>query len=70
MGETLLKDPRVLKIGFTGATSTGKHVREVADQNVKRVTAEAADPFSDAAQSPYLAAAFMEMKTVWHPKGA
>jgi succinate-semialdehyde dehydrogenase/glutarate-semialdehyde dehydrogenase len=39
-GETLLKDPRVRKIGFTGATSTGKHVMEVAAQNVKRVTLE------------------------------
>ena len=34
------KDPRVRKIGFTGATSTGKHVMEVAAQNVKRVTLE------------------------------
>src|SRR5256712_41677 len=39
-GETLLKDPRVRKIGFTGATSTGKHVMEVAAQSVKRVTLE------------------------------
>jgi succinate-semialdehyde dehydrogenase/glutarate-semialdehyde dehydrogenase len=40
VGETLLRDPRVRKIGFTGATSTGKHVMEVAAQNVKRVTLE------------------------------
>src|SRR5437870_4361212 len=40
VGETLLKDERVRKIGFTGATSTGKHVMEVAAQNVKRVTLE------------------------------
>src|SRR5947199_4901144 len=40
VGETLVKDPRVRKIGFTGATSTGKHVMEVAAQNVKRVTLE------------------------------
>src|SRR5438874_4708762 len=40
VGETLLKDPRVKKIGFTGATSTGKHVMEVAAQNVKRLTLE------------------------------
>jgi acyl-CoA reductase-like NAD-dependent aldehyde dehydrogenase len=40
VGETILKDPRVRKIGFTGATSTGKHVMEVAAQNVKRVTLE------------------------------
>ena len=40
VGEALLIDPRVRKIGFTGATSTGKHVMEVAAQNVKRVTLE------------------------------
>jgi acyl-CoA reductase-like NAD-dependent aldehyde dehydrogenase len=40
VGEALLKDARVRKIGFTGATSTGKHVMEVAAQNVKRVTLE------------------------------
>ena len=40
VGETLLQDPRVRKIGFTGATSTGKHVMEVAARNVKRVTLE------------------------------
>src|SRR5207249_6006933 len=40
VGEGLLQDPRVRKIGFTGATSTGKHVMEVAAQNVKRVTLE------------------------------
>ena len=39
-GETLLKDPRVRKIGFTGSTSTGKHVMELAAGNVKRVTLE------------------------------
>jgi succinate-semialdehyde dehydrogenase/glutarate-semialdehyde dehydrogenase len=40
VGEALLKDPRVRKIGFTGATSTGRHVMEVAAQTVKRVTLE------------------------------
>ena len=40
VGETLLKDERVRKIGFTGATSTGKHVMEVAAQTIKRVTLE------------------------------
>lgn len=40
VGETLLKDVRVRKIGFTGATSTGRHVMEVAAQTVKRVTLE------------------------------
>jgi succinate-semialdehyde dehydrogenase/glutarate-semialdehyde dehydrogenase len=40
VGETLLKDARVRKIGFTGATSTGKRVMAAAAQNVKRVTLE------------------------------
>jgi len=40
VGENLVRDPRVRKIGFTGATSTGKHVMEVAAQNIKRVTLE------------------------------
>jgi acyl-CoA reductase-like NAD-dependent aldehyde dehydrogenase len=43
----------------------------LAAGNVKRVTRwEATDPFAPAAQSPYEIAAFMEMKTVWHPMGA
>ena len=40
VGEGLLQDPRVRKIGFTGATSTGKHVMEVAARSIKRVTLE------------------------------
>ncbi len=40
VGETILKDPRVRKVGFTGATATGKHVMEVAAQTIKRVTLE------------------------------
>ncbi len=44
--------------------------RAAAD-NVKRVhRGPDADPFSDAAQSPYEITAFMESKTVWHPMGA
>jgi succinate-semialdehyde dehydrogenase/glutarate-semialdehyde dehydrogenase len=40
VGEALVRDPRVRKIGFTGATSTGRHVMEVAAQTIKRVTLE------------------------------
>lgn len=40
VGEALLLDPRVRKIGFTGATSTGRHVMEIASKTVKRVTLE------------------------------
>jgi len=40
VGEAILRDPRVRKVGFTGATATGKHVMEVAAQTIKRVTLE------------------------------
>jgi succinate-semialdehyde dehydrogenase/glutarate-semialdehyde dehydrogenase len=40
VGESLLRDPRVRKIAFTGSTKTGKHVMETAATNVKRVTLE------------------------------
>jgi acyl-CoA reductase-like NAD-dependent aldehyde dehydrogenase len=40
VGEAILRDPRVRKVGFTGATATGKHVMEVAAQTLKRVTLE------------------------------
>jgi acyl-CoA reductase-like NAD-dependent aldehyde dehydrogenase len=46
-------------------------VEELAAENVKRVhRAPDADPFSEAAQSPYEVTALMEFKTVWHPMGA
>ena len=46
-------------------------VEELAAENVKRVArTRTADFHSPAAQSPYEVAAFMEMKTVWHPMGA
>jgi acyl-CoA reductase-like NAD-dependent aldehyde dehydrogenase len=40
VGETILRDARIRKVGFTGATATGKHVMEVAAQTIKRVTLE------------------------------
>jgi succinate-semialdehyde dehydrogenase/glutarate-semialdehyde dehydrogenase len=40
VGEALVRDPRVRKIGFTGATSTGKRVMAAASETVKRVTLE------------------------------
>jgi acyl-CoA reductase-like NAD-dependent aldehyde dehydrogenase len=46
-------------------------VERAAADNVKRVVrAPAADPFSEASQSPYEVTALMEIKTVWHPIGA
>jgi succinate-semialdehyde dehydrogenase/glutarate-semialdehyde dehydrogenase len=40
VGEAIVRDPRVRKIAFTGATATGKHVMAVAAENIKRVTLE------------------------------
>jgi succinate-semialdehyde dehydrogenase/glutarate-semialdehyde dehydrogenase len=40
VGEALIRHPRVAKIGFTGATSTGKLVMTAAAQSIKRVTLE------------------------------
>ena len=40
VGEEMLRHPAIRKIGFTGETRTGKHVMEVAAQEIKRVTLE------------------------------
>jgi len=40
VGEEILRHPAIRKIGFTGATDTGKRIMEVAAQEVKRVTLE------------------------------
>ena len=40
VGEEILQNPKIRKIGFTGETGTGKHVMEVASKEVKRVTLE------------------------------
>jgi succinate-semialdehyde dehydrogenase/glutarate-semialdehyde dehydrogenase len=40
VGEELLRNPKVRKIGFTGETETGKHVMSMASQEIKRVTLE------------------------------
>ena len=40
VGEEILRHPVIRKIGFTGATDTGKRIMEVASQEVKRVTLE------------------------------
>ena len=40
VGEEILRHPAIRKIGFTGETRTGKHVMEVAAQEIKRVTLE------------------------------
>ncbi|MFQ5681737.1 MAG: aldehyde dehydrogenase family protein [Candidatus Binatia bacterium] len=40
VGEELLQNPTVRKIGFTGATDTGKRVMEIASKDFKHVTLE------------------------------
>jgi acyl-CoA reductase-like NAD-dependent aldehyde dehydrogenase len=46
-------------------------VEAMAAGNVKRVVNDGTtDWFDHTAQSPYAVAAFLEMKTVWHPMGA
>ncbi len=40
VGEALLKHPAVRKIGFTGATDTGRRVMALAAEQIKRVTLE------------------------------
>jgi len=40
VGEELLQNPKVTRIGFTGETVTGRHVGEVAGRHFKRVSLE------------------------------
>ncbi|MEP7200163.1 MAG: aldehyde dehydrogenase family protein, partial [Chloroflexota bacterium] len=40
VGEELLVNPKVRKVGFTGATDTGKHVMRAAADTIKHVTLE------------------------------
>jgi succinate-semialdehyde dehydrogenase/glutarate-semialdehyde dehydrogenase len=40
VGEELLRNPKVRRIAFTGATNTGQHVVEVAGREMKRITLE------------------------------
>src|SRR5205823_12679224 len=40
VGEELLRNPRVPRIAFTGSTAVGRHVMQVAGEQIKRVTLE------------------------------
>jgi acyl-CoA reductase-like NAD-dependent aldehyde dehydrogenase len=51
-------------IDVTGADGLAPELERLAAENVKRVVRGAAD-----AQSPWEIAAFLELKTVWHPIG-
>jgi acyl-CoA reductase-like NAD-dependent aldehyde dehydrogenase len=59
-------------IDLTGVPVTlAEEAERLAAENMKRVhRAPDADPFTEAAQSPYEITAFTEFKTVWHPMGA
>ena len=52
-------------IDLSGADGDAAELERAAAGNVKRVVRGEAD-----AQSPYEAASFLELKTVWHPIGA
>jgi acyl-CoA reductase-like NAD-dependent aldehyde dehydrogenase len=51
-------------LDVTGADGLGPELEKLAAENVKRVVRGAAD-----GQSPWEIAAFLELKTVWHPIG-
>ena len=51
-------------IDVTGADGSAAELEKLAAENVKRVVRGAAD-----GQSPWEIAAFLELKTVWHPIG-
>jgi succinate-semialdehyde dehydrogenase / glutarate-semialdehyde dehydrogenase len=40
VGEEILKNPKVVRVAFTGESKTGKHIMEVAGSQMKRVTLE------------------------------
>jgi betaine-aldehyde dehydrogenase len=40
VGEEILDNPDIRKISFTGETTTGRHIMEVASRHIKRVTLE------------------------------
>jgi acyl-CoA reductase-like NAD-dependent aldehyde dehydrogenase len=59
-------------VDLTGAPSDMvPELEQLTADNVKRTVRDGSgDFFADRAQSPYAITALMEMKTVWHPKGA
>src|SRR3954468_1458302 len=40
VGEEIIRNPKVVRVAFTGESGTGKHVMEVAGAQMKRVTLE------------------------------
>ena len=51
-------------LDVSGADGLAPELEQLAAENVKRVVRGSAD-----SQSPWQIAAFLELKTVWHPIG-
>ena len=64
LGPVLAAHMDVNAIDVTGADGDRRELERAAAENVKRVVRGGAD-----AQSPWEIAAFLELKTVWHPIG-
>jgi hypothetical protein len=61
---TLASHMDVNAIDLCGADGASTELEELAADNVKRIVRGRAD-----VQSPWEVAAFLELKTVWHPIG-
>jgi acyl-CoA reductase-like NAD-dependent aldehyde dehydrogenase len=64
LGPVLAGHMDVNAIDLTGADGGADELERLAAENVKRIVRGAVD-----GQSPWEAAAFLELKTVWHPLG-
>jgi acyl-CoA reductase-like NAD-dependent aldehyde dehydrogenase len=75
IGEKMVTHPGIDKVSFTGSTATGRHIMELASQNVRRVTLELggkspnvvfADADIDAAVAGARAAVFLNCGQTCH----
>jgi len=64
LGPALASHMDVLALDLTGADGDVAELERLGAENVKRIVRGRAD-----SQSPYDIAAFLELKTVWHPIG-
>jgi len=64
LGPILASHMDVSALDLTGADGDSAELERMGAENVKRVVRGKAD-----GQSPYDIAAFLELKTVWHPIG-
>jgi acyl-CoA reductase-like NAD-dependent aldehyde dehydrogenase len=63
LGPVLAAHMDVNALDVSGVEGDTTELEQLAAENVKRVVTDGGEP------SPYLAAAFLELKTVWHPIG-